>query len=216
MIPKKSLQRASKPSASRSSLPSVFQIIFSLEPRGDLFDHLPTIRVVIRFLYNDRHPTIAVRPNRNHHIGRNVANILHLHFDGGFELGGGFARLLHVIRNWLARCLAEVPEDQTRPADARFLHGTQRNERCRGLQPLPVASTTTTPSARRFDPTGHLIAIPEMTAGQVCFHDGLCSLLASECARPAPDQTITRFGFLSTLPCRRLRSSCLCAVKTTA
>src|SRR6266481_9483960 len=40
-------------------------------------------------------PTVAVRLNRNHHIGRPVANVLHFHLDRGFEFGDCLARFFH-------------------------------------------------------------------------------------------------------------------------
>src|SRR4051812_18045536 len=64
---------------------STLQIVLSFEPRCDLLNHFATIGVVVwSFLDNVHLPTVPVRLNRNRHVGRPLADVLHFYLDRSF------------------------------------------------------------------------------------------------------------------------------------
>src|SRR5258708_23195740 len=84
--------------------------MFGLEWRSGVCDQLATIGVVYgSFLHYSRRPTVAIRLNGDHYIGRPVTDILHFHLYSGFKFSGCFARLFHgaglaaVRKHWLHR-----------------------------------------------------------------------------------------------------------------
>jgi hypothetical protein len=66
----------------RQDSAGLLQIKLGFELGGKLLDRLTTTGIFCwSFLCNHSYPTVAIRLNGNHHVGRPVADILHFHLD---------------------------------------------------------------------------------------------------------------------------------------
>ena len=131
----------------------------------------PPISVLWPQFWHLHLPTVAIRLNGNHHIGRPVADILHFNLDRGFKFGSCFARLFHgdLSPRYGPIAGSEIPrsnEDGARPSNLNTfltaLFGAQDRRHCRrslrvhdpNLQTLHL-SQLVQPSMRRADFSGH-------------------------------------------------------------
>jgi hypothetical protein len=70
---------------------STFQIELAAQPVSNCFDHVATIRVLLRPAPHDLDvPGVLMRHDRDGQLSRHLANVLHLQPDGRLHLLAGF------------------------------------------------------------------------------------------------------------------------------